>query len=84
MIASERDDSIPFLRTIGCTIIPSVTNFVFASHPSMKGEDVYRKIKSQGILVRHFNTAGIENYVRITIGTSEQMQLLKNVIDRMS
>ena len=84
MIAEERDHFIQFLRANGWNVITSVTNFVFASHPSMKGEDVYRKIKSQGILVRHFNTAGIENYVRITIGTSEQMQLLKNVIDRMS
>lgn len=83
-IAKERDDFLEFLKTNRWNVIHSVTNFIFASHPFMKGEDVYRNIKAQGILVRHFNTAGIENYVRITVGTSEQMQLLKKIIVQMN
>lgn len=64
------------LEALGFTVIPSMANFVFAAHPSMPGEDIYRKLKSRGILIRHFSAERISNYNRITIGTMEQMQLL--------
>ena len=60
---------------------PSQTNFVLARCPKMGGKEVYDFIKKQGILVRHFATKGIENYVRITIGTKEQMNELKKIIE---
>ena len=43
----------------------------------MAGNDIYKKIKEKGILIRHFNTPGIEDFVRITIGTHQQMEELK-------
>ena len=81
--ACERDDFIRFLSENGWNVIPSQTNFVFAQKPGMGGEEVYQRIKQEGILVRHFSTKGIEDYVRITIGTKKQMNELKRVIGRL-
>lgn len=80
-VVEERDSFIKFLKEKNWNVIDSKTNFVFAECPKMSGEEVYKKIKENGILVRHFNTKGIQNFVRITIGTKEQMNLLKSVID---
>ena len=82
-LACERDDFIGFLSENGWNVIPSQTNFVFAQKPGMGGEEVYQRIKQEGILVRHFSTKGIEDYVRITIGTKKQMNELKRVIGRL-
>lgn len=82
-VSCERDDFIRFLSENGWNVIPSQTNFVFAQKPGMGGEEVYQRIKQEGILVRHFSTKGIEDYVRITIGTKKQMNELKRVIGRL-
>ena len=82
-VACERDDFIRFLSENCWNVIPSQTNFVFAQKPGMGGEEVYQRIKQEGILVRHFSTKGIEDYVRITIGTKKQMNELKRVIGRL-
>ena len=82
-LACERDDFTRFLSENGWNVIPSQTNFVFAQKPGMGGEEVYQRIKQEGILVRHFSTKGIEDYVRITIGTKKQMNELKRVIGRL-
>ncbi|MBQ5877111.1 MAG: aminotransferase class I/II-fold pyridoxal phosphate-dependent enzyme, partial [Treponema sp.] len=79
-VVEERESFEQFLLNLGWNVIPSKTNFVFAQHPSLNGEVVYQKIKQEGILVRHFNTPGIENFVRISIGTKEQMDKLKQAI----
>ena len=82
-VACERDDFTRFLSENCWNVIPSQTNFVFAQKPGMSGEEVYQRIKQEGILVRHFSTKGIEDYVRITIGTKKQMNELKRVIGRL-
>lgn len=79
-IVSERDAFADFLRAKGWQVIPSQTNFIFAKNPNMAGADVYKAIKEQGILVRHFSTKGVEVFVRITVGTAEQMKALQLAI----
>lgn len=76
-VAGEREEFQKFLKDEGWEYIPSKTNFVLVRNPSVSGEEVYRCIKEDGILVRHFSTKGIEDYVRVTIGTKEQMDALK-------
>ena len=82
-ICNVRDEFYNFLLEKGFFVLKSSTNFVFASHPKISGEELYQKIKAEGILIRHFNTAGIENFVRITIGTKEQMELLSTAIEKI-
>lgn len=64
------------LAKLGFTVLPSQTNFVFAKSKQLAGGELYQKLKERGILVRWFDAARIQDYVRITIGTWEQMQTL--------
>lgn len=82
-VAKERDSFIEFLKEKNFFVIPSQTNFVLTKKDGISGDELYKKIKSEGILVRHFSTKGIEDFVRITIGNHEQMNELKNVIEKI-
>ncbi len=82
-VAFERDEFIDFLREKGWYVLDSQTNFIFCKKEGVSGEETYKKIKQEGILVRHFATPGIEEYLRITIGTHEQMEQLKKVMSKI-
>ncbi|MDE7392613.1 MAG: aminotransferase class I/II-fold pyridoxal phosphate-dependent enzyme, partial [Treponemataceae bacterium] len=83
LIVRERDDFAAFLRARGWFVLPSQTNFVFAKKDGVRAEAAYRAIKAAGILVRHFSAAGIEDFLRITIGTRAQMDALKAVMESL-
>ncbi len=80
-IADNRDWTTAALRARGFTVLDSKANFLFASSPKIGGQALYAALKDRGILVRHFNKDLIAAYVRITIGTKEQMQALIDTID---
>jgi histidinol-phosphate aminotransferase len=61
------------LRSLGFVLTDSRTNFLFARTDRMEGGALYRALKAKGILVRHFDSPRISDYLRITIGTAEQM-----------
>ena len=63
------------------TVLDSRANFVFASTERINGGKLYKELKKNGILVRHFDAPRIENWLRITIGTPEQMQALMDAVD---
>ena len=50
---------------------------------TLRGEDMYQKIKAKGILIRQFSTAGIENFIRISIGDAQQMEKLCSAIEKI-
>ncbi len=82
-VAQTRDEFYNFLREKGFYVLKSQTNFLFARHPAISGDELYQKIKQQGLLIRHFATKGIEDFVRITIGTPEQMAELKKAFEEV-
>lgn len=59
------------LRGLDFTVLDSQTNFVFAKHPTISGEQVCAALRERGILVRHFGLERIRDYNRITVGTPE-------------
>ena len=67
----------------GFTVLDSRTNFVFASTGRINGGELYKELKKNGILVRHFDAPRIQNWLRITIGTPEQMQALMDAVDKI-
>ena len=64
------------LAALGFGLTPSSTNFVFARHPGLDGGKLYQTLKDRGILVRHFTSPRIRDYIRITIGSREQLEAL--------
>ena len=75
-IADCRAYTTAELEKLGFTVLPSKANFVFASCPAINGGDYYRALKERGVLVRHFDKDRISDYVRISIGTKDQMDVL--------
>jgi histidinol-phosphate aminotransferase len=75
---ATREQSVKDLEALGFNVLPSATNFVFVTHPDKDAEQIYLALKEQGILVRFFgsNKPRIGNYLRITIGTDEEMAAL--------
>lgn len=80
-IIKTREETAKRLVSLGFNVLPSRTNFLFVSHDRLSGMELYSMLKNDGILVRHFNRKGIENYLRITIGTEEEMEAL---VERLS
>ena len=72
-IIATRERFKEALRELGFLFPDSKSNFVFAKHPSYKGADLQAALRARGIIVRHFNKPLISDYLRITIGTDEQM-----------
>ena len=75
-IRQTRAWTVGELENLGFTVLPSQANFVFARHSQLPGETLYRKLKENGVLVRWFDADRIRDYIRITIGSMEQMETL--------
>ena len=71
------------LEARGFAVLDSRSNFLFASTDRKDGGTLYKKLKENGILVRHFDAPRIANWLRITIGTPEQMQALVETLDKI-
>ena len=80
-IIATRGHTAAGLRAMGFEMTESKANFLFARHPGVNGRDLYRSLKDRGILVRHWDKPRISNYVRITIGTLEQMDKLLEAVN---
>ena len=79
-IMDTREAAAKRLKELGFSVLPSKANFLFAAHGAIDGESLYRKLKDRGVLVRHFKKPRIQQYVRITIGTPEQMDALFSAV----
>lgn len=82
-IVKNRENTAVSLREAGFEMPPSSTNFLFVKHPAVGGKELYVELKKRGILVRHFDTPRLTAYVRITIGTEEQMHTLLTAIRKI-
>ena len=79
-IMDNREYVTKELRNLGFLMTDSMTNFVFARHPSVSGETVYKGLRERGILVRHFTIPRICEYNRITVGSMDEMKALVEAI----
>ena len=64
--------------------MPSSANFVFAKLKGASGEDLYKALYDKGILVRHFKSPRIKDFLRITIGTTKEMTALINALKEVT
>jgi histidinol-phosphate aminotransferase len=70
------------MKSLGFNIIPSFANFIFVTHPQYLAEDLATFLRQQGIIVRHFKQNRIEQYLRITIGTQAECEVLVNTLTK--
>lgn len=82
-IRGNRDWAVRELEQLGFTVLPSQANFIFVKSDRISGEDLYRKLKENGILVRWFDSGRIRDFVRITIGSLDQMVALVDEVSRL-
>ncbi|MGN0428655.1 MAG: histidinol-phosphate transaminase [Acetatifactor sp.] len=75
-IVATRERVKKELRELGFTFPDSYANFVFASHKTVPAKEIFEALREADIYVRHWDKPRIENYLRITIGTDEEMDRL--------
>ena len=63
------------LEKLGFEFPNSGGNFIFARHPDFAGAELFQKLRERQIFVRHWDKEDIKDYLRITIGTQEEMEI---------
>ncbi len=82
-VIQSREWTITALKELGFKVLPSSANFIFAQHPEHDASVLAAGLREQGVIVRHFKQARIEQFLRITIGTDEENQQLLAVLDSL-
>lgn len=85
-IINTREEVTAKLNELGFSVIPSKANFIFITHPLYKAGELFKELRKKGVLVRYFNKDKIDNYLRVSIGSEEDMKFfitaLKKIMDR--
>lgn len=81
-IRATRERAKEKLTSLGFSFPDSQSNFIFAAHKSVPAKELFEALKAEDIYVRYFNAPRIDNYLRITIGTDEEMEKLYDFLTR--
>lgn len=79
-IKATRSRSAEIFRELGFVFTEPAGNFLFVTHPDYHAVDIFRYLREHSIFVRHFDTPELNEYLRITVGTDEQMDRLFDCI----
>lgn len=79
-IIDSRNALVEQLQQLQFDVLPSATNFVFATHAERDASELAAKLREQSIIVRHFKQERIQNYIRISIGTNDECQALVSAL----
>jgi histidinol-phosphate aminotransferase len=79
-VIASREGVVSGLEALGFEVLPSAANFVFARHPGKDAAALAAGLREQGVIVRHFKAARIDQFLRITIGAPEQNQALLDAL----
>lgn len=79
-VVHTREQAIAKLRAIGFWVLPSMTNFLLVRHPDVSGQTLFDGLRERGILVRWWNKPRLKEYLRITVGTAEEMDALVDTL----
>lgn len=79
VIATRERTSVE-LKQLGFRVIESKANFVFISHDRLAASEIFSTLKRRGILVRYFNKPRINEYLRVSIGTDQEMDALVSAL----
>lgn len=82
-VVHTREEAKKRLKALGFEVSDSKANFVFVKHSKKQAEEIFEALKKKKIYVRYFKKPRIDNYLRITIGTDEQMERLYGALEEM-
>ena len=75
-VMDTREWAAKALKEMGFTVLDSKANFLFLSHPTQGGKEMLDALRARGILVRWWSDPPIAHWLRVTIGTDEEMTAL--------
>ena len=81
-VIATRERTKESLKELGFSFGDSKANFIFATHKSVPAKEIFEALKEEGIYVRYFNKPRIDNYLRISIGTDEQMETMLTFLEQ--
>ncbi|MDN3524550.1 histidinol-phosphate transaminase [Halomonas sabkhae] len=82
-VITTRERTRERLESLGFHVLPSKANFLLVSHASLDAAQLFVDLRERGILVRHFNTEMLNNYLRISIGTEDEMDSLVETLESL-
>ena len=82
-IIKTREHTVKALKDHAWEVLPSKANFIFMQKKGIPGVEIYETLKSKGLLVRYFGHKGIENFVRVTIGKQEDMEVFLELLEKI-
>ena len=80
-VITTRERARSRLEKLGFEVLPSQANFMLISHPELDAGQLFIGLRERGILVRHFNTEALNHFLRITIGTDDEMDSLVETLE---
>lgn len=82
-VLQTRAKTIQEMEKRGFSVLPSAANFIFATHEEKDAEQLYEQLRKRKVLVRYFHDERIDQYLRITIGTDEEMEQFFRHLDEV-
>jgi histidinol-phosphate aminotransferase len=82
-VMHDRDWMTSEMMALGFKVLPSAANFIFVTHPKNDASEIAAGLRKQGIIVRHFMHERINQYLRISVGTTTENQLLLAALDTL-
>ncbi|MDR5905416.1 histidinol-phosphate transaminase [Franzmannia qiaohouensis] len=80
-VITTRERTRRRLSELGFEVLPSQANFVLARHPQVDAAQLFAGLRERAILVRHFNTEALRDFMRISIGTDDEMDSLIEALE---
>lgn len=75
-VIASRTRLVAALEELGFEVLPSAANFIFTRHPARDAAELAAALRARSIIVRHFRQTRIDQFLRITVGTDEQCDVL--------
>ncbi|WP_424766563.1 histidinol-phosphate transaminase [Paenibacillus sp. sgz302251] len=83
-VIATRDRVSGQLAELGFKVTSSKANFVFISHPSLAAKAIFQQLRDKGVLVRYFDQPRIDEYLRVSIGTDEEMNAFIRALQELT
>lgn len=82
-VMATRTRTTEILKEMGFQVLPSKANFIFITHPTVPAQTLFSGLREKGVLVRYFNQPRIDNYLRVSIGTDQEMDAFLTAVKEL-